>query len=75
MIVMPSLSEGKQCNWPVIGGTIASNEPLRAPSVRNRIDRPGAVEANHGTNENTPHQKGYTADGEQHQSQEDDWHI
>jgi hypothetical protein len=33
------------------------------------------VEANNCTNENTPHQKGYTADGEQHQSQEDDWHI
>ena len=57
VVVVPTLADGNQADQPVIAAVIVGLVIAVAEQVRKRIDRPGYVPDDHGTQEDAPDQE------------------
>src|SRR5271166_2853844 len=72
MIVVPSFTAREQGDPPAVARVVAGFEASRSPHVRRGIHKPGSVQAKGHAQEDSPHDAGPAADGQQGQA--DDYH-
>ena len=69
MVVMPSFSEGKQCNPEAVSGGVCGLVSPRAPHVGGGVNQPGGVEIQDRAEEDAPKENGPSAEHEKNSSE------
>ncbi len=75
VIVVPAFAEGEQSHPPAIRRKIAGLKAPRTDHVRGRIDQPRRMKTEDGAEEDPPHDKGHSSDGEKHNAKHDHGHV
>src|SRR5580700_11492797 len=71
VIVVPSFTATEECHPPAVAGMVAGFEAARSPHVSRRVDEPGGMQTEGDAQEDSPHEAGPAADGEQDQADND----
>src|SRR5689334_16560572 len=74
VVVVPTLSEGKHRNPEAVLRSVSGQESLLAPHMGGRVYQPGHMQANYGTEENSPEHKGPSAYEQQDYTGKSDRH-